>query len=97
MAAKKAGKKKGRKAGKMVDAPIWEGRSECTNEEICAYLTELGKWLKWFNDDYTRLRKAVCNVERKAWGESGSTTARRFCTGGGTDEPPKPVKPPIWI
>ena len=92
-----AAKKKQRpKAGKMVNAPIWQGKRNCTPADVCDYLTELGKWLKWFNADYTKLRVAVCNVEKKAWGETGSTLAKRFCASGATDVPPAPTPPPIW-
>ena len=92
-----AAKKKQRpKAGKMVNAPIWQGKRNCTPADVCDYLTELGKWLKWFNADYTKLRVAVCNVEKKAWGETGSTLAKRFCASGATDVPMPPTPPPIW-
>ena len=94
-AAKKAAKK--RNSGTMVDAPAWTGRRGCSPDEICDFLEELSEWLKWFNADYKKLRKAVCNVEKKAWGLGGATTAKRFCSHGPGDEPADPQRPPVWF
>jgi hypothetical protein len=92
--AKKRPAKKGGTRG-MPEAP--EGKP-CTPPEICAYLKELSVWLEGFIVDYTRLRRAVCNVEKKAWNISGHTTTDRFCSHGGAGvEPQDPQKPPIWI
>ena len=89
-------KKKRPKAGTMVNPPVWAGTHDCTTAEICDYLTQLGVWFEWFHADYTKLRRAVCNVEKKAWSESGSTLAKRFCATGATEVPPAPAKPPVW-
>ena len=100
MAAKKgvkktAKKKKGHRAGKMMSAPRYSARS-CDIDTVCAYLKDLSEWLEWFEKDYTKLRKAVCNVEKKAWKEAGAVKHLRFCTGGTADDPPAPMKPPVW-
>jgi len=67
----------------------------CNTADICTYLKRLGIWLVWFQLDYTRLRRAVCNVERRAWGGPGDP-ALRFCTNGPGSEPADPTPPPIW-
>ena len=69
---------------------------KCTPENICKHLKKLGEWLDWFEMDYTRLRVAVCNVERMAWNEGTATVDRRFCHPGSGTEPDVPKKPPIW-
>jgi hypothetical protein len=68
----------------------------CNLPDICSHLKELSIWLRWFDNDYTRLREAVCNVERKAWNEGTATNAKRFCTPNSGIEPEKPKKPPVW-
>lgn len=94
MAAKK---KSARRSGtKRRKTAPYSSTGDCSLDQVCKFLRELSDWLKWFDADYTKLRRAMCNVERKAWGESGSTAARRFCTGGGVDEPPAPTRPPVW-
>jgi hypothetical protein len=89
-ARKKSGSRRGR--AKRARRP----KATCDITHVCAYLAALDKWLQNdFLPDYTRLRKAVCNVERKAWG-TGGTMALRFCTGGPAGEPADPTPPPIW-
>ena len=67
----------------------------CTTADLCIYLRKLATWLLWFQEDYTKLRQAVCNVERRAWGGSGDQNLR-FCQGGAGNEPADPTPPPIW-
>lgn len=67
----------------------------CTTADICKYLTQLATWLVWFQADYTKLRRAVCNVERRAWGGPGDQSLR-FCSNGTGSEPADPTPPPIW-
>ena len=67
----------------------------CTTADICNYLKKLAAWLVWFQYDYTRLRRAVCNVERRAWGGPGDPSLR-FCSNGTGSEPADPTPPPIW-
>ncbi len=77
--------------------PRWFRAKNCTPEDACKYLEDVNRWLDWFWKDYKNLRIAMCNVERKAWSESGATLTRRFCaSGGGNDEPADPPKPPVW-
>lgn len=71
------------------------GLRGCTTTDICKYLQKLAAWLVWFQYDYTRLRRAVCNVERRAWGGPGDP-ALRFCSNGTGSEPADPTPPPIW-
>ena len=68
---------------------------QCTTVDICNYLKKLAIWLVWFQADYTRLRRAVCNVERRAWGGAADSSLR-FCTNGPGSEPADPTPPPIW-
>jgi hypothetical protein len=70
-------------------------RNNCTTADICNYLKKLTVWLIWFQADYTKLRRAVCNVERRAWGGPGDPSLR-FCTNGPGSEPADPTPPPIW-
>lgn len=93
MAAKKSAKKAAKKSGKKIVTK--GGKKKCTTDELCKYLKDLGDWLVWFNGDYKKLRVAMCNVEKQAWGEAGATMAKRFCAPGPND-PPDPVKAPIW-
>jgi hypothetical protein len=72
-----------------------KGKTDWDFEKLCRFLVELDVWLKWFHADYTKVRIALCNVERRAWGEGG-TTAKRFCKNGPGDDPPPPPKPPTW-
>lgn len=67
----------------------------CTTADICNYLRKFAAWLIWFQYDYTRLRRAVCNVERRAWGGPGDPSLR-FCSNGTGSEPADPTPPPIW-
>jgi hypothetical protein len=72
-------------------------RHQCDQADLCKYMKELDVWLKWFIQDYARLRKAVCNVERKAFAEGTETQALRFCTAGSHgNEPNQPTDPPGW-
>ena len=71
------------------------GPRNCTTADICRYLTALSKWFVWFQHDYTKLRRAVCNVERQAFGGVGDP-ALRFCSNGTGSEPADPTPPPIW-
>ena len=70
-------------------------RNNCTTADICNYLKKLAAWLVWFQYDYTRLRRAVCNVERRAWGGPGDPSLR-VCSNGTGSEPADPTPPPIW-
>jgi hypothetical protein len=83
--------------GKMKESPMYS-MDKCNVPEICEFLEKLSNWLKNdFYPDYKALRIAVCNVEDQAFGGSGSSsTPPRFCTGGGTNEPADPPKPPVW-
>lgn len=67
----------------------------CTTADLCTYLRKLAVWFVWFQYDYTRLRRAVCNVERRAWGGPGDPSLR-FCSNGTGSEPADPTPPPIW-
>ena len=85
MAAKRISRKKGKVAGKsgqnltkLKVPPRWFQSKHCTPQEVCKYLEDLNLWLDWFWKDYRNLRVAMCNVERKAWSESGSLQSRRF-------------------
>lgn len=83
-------------ADPLIAAPLWAGRKPCNTQEICKYLAELSIWLEQFLVDYARLRKAVCNVERKAYSDGDDDPFRRFCRVGHGEEPNPPVRPPIW-
>jgi hypothetical protein len=95
---KSKGKKKSapKKPPRMPKPPAYEDL-KCTPPKICEYLDKLGVWLKWLEADYTKLRVAVCNVEKQAFSQSG-TDARppKFCIGGATNEPLPPPPPPVW-
>jgi hypothetical protein len=101
-ATKKATKKSSSSAASKTKPPTFGGT--CTPEKACKYLAELNRFFygtkgnPGFMDDYTKLRKAVCNVERQAFGMGGVPDLNlRFCKGGGTgNEPADPVKPPVW-
>lgn len=68
----------------------------CTPAEICKFLEELNKWLRFMEVDYEALRIAVCNVEAKAFDNLG-TQGKRFCKAGGPGgDPPPPPAPPKW-
>ena len=82
-------------AKKAVKKAASKGGTPCTLKRLCRYVKELGVFLEWFNGDYKKLRTAMCNVEKQAWGEAGATMAKRFCASGPND-PPDPVKAPIW-
>ena len=91
MASKKSAKKKSSAKGKKKAHD-----SKCNDAEICKFLADLSAWLKWFNEDYKKLRKAVCNVERQAFGDGTALPNLRFCTGGPAAEPNDPTPPPKW-
>jgi hypothetical protein len=89
MAAKKKAKKKPK--------PVKPYVRRCTPADICKFLDKLNIYLAALDADYTRLRKAVCNVEDQAFGGGGvPTKPPRFCTGGSTLEPAPPPPPPVW-
>jgi hypothetical protein len=68
----------------------------CETKEICKFLKELNVWLRFMETDYEALRKAVCNVEAKAFDNLG-TQGKRFCPPGGPGgDPPPPPPPPKW-
>lgn len=96
---KKAPKPRGRSEapGQLKKPPVY-GLDECNVPHICEYLEALDKWLhNKFIPDYTALRVAVCNVEDQAFGGGGNPNKPpRFCSGGGTNEPADPPKPPVW-
>lgn len=63
--------------------------------ELCEFLVELSAWLQWFNKDYTKVRIALCNVERQAFSGTGQQS-KRFCKNGPGQDPPPPPPPPRW-
>jgi hypothetical protein len=70
----------------------------CKDKNVCDYLEyELSPYL---NDDLwpdiRRLLRAVCNLESIIIDGKPNDVSRRICTGGGTDEPADPPKPPQW-
>jgi hypothetical protein len=67
----------------------------CSLANLCAYVEALSTFFKWFDADYKALRKAVCNVERRAWQEPNDP-GLRFCQGGASDEPLDPPPTPKW-
>ena len=95
---KKATKRPKKKHGGKSNGGSYSGTRPCTLDEICKYLSkDLADWLKKFNADYTAVRKALCNVERQAFGDGTGTAAGRFCKNGGPgSEPNNPDPPPIW-
>ncbi len=78
--------------------PTPPGLDKCNVPAICEFLDKLNDWLRYqFYPDYKALRIAVCNVEDQAFAGAGvPTKPPRFCSGGGTNEPMDPPKPPVW-
>lgn len=70
----------------------------CTPPNICRFLENLSNWLHLqFIPDYTALRIAVCNVEKKAFTNTGiNSSPPKFCVGGPSNEPAPPPPPPVW-
>jgi hypothetical protein len=96
MATKKAKAKGVPKQNKPPKLPDLEGL-KCNVPNICKFLEDLSKWLKWFHGDYTKLRIAVCNVEKEAFASSGiNAKPPKFCSGGPGNEPAPPPPPPVW-
>jgi hypothetical protein len=63
----------------------------CNLPNICRFLEELSTWLQLLNTDCTALRKAVCNVEKQAFSNTGvNAVPPRFC-GDSTSEPAPPI------
>jgi hypothetical protein len=108
MASKKAASKKKasparKKSGKSgtvpVDLPDMLGEDwKCNPPNICKFLEKLSYWLhQKFIPDYTALRIAVCNVEKKAFTNTGiNASPPKFCSGGPVNEPAPPPPPPVW-
>ena len=109
MARKKAASKKkaSRRSSTSVKAAVRlpvglpEALTEdwkCTPPKICEFLEKLSKWLhEEFIPDYKALRIAVCNVEKKAFTNTGlNASPPKFCSGGPVNEPADPPKPPVW-
>ena len=109
MARKKAASKKKAssrsstsvKAAVKLPVGLPEGLAEdwkCTPPNICKFLDELSRWLHHkFIPDYTALRIAVCNVEKKAFTNTGiNASPPKFCIGGPVNEPAPPPPPPVW-
>jgi hypothetical protein len=96
--SKKSVKKKGAVKKKTASKTGYGKNHPCTLPEVCDFLAELSDYLKnEFLPDYTKLRQAVCNVERVAIDEKPSSAGLRFCSGtGGGNEPPDPPPPPEW-
>ena len=99
--AKSAKKKtpKPRKPTIPMPLPPWtEDDLKCTPPIICKFLDDLSKWLHLkFIPDYTALRIAVCNVEKKAFTNTGTNASPpKFCSGGPVNEPAPPPPPPVW-
>ena len=94
--AKVPAKTPAKPAMSTVPATTKHYKRPCTLDEICKYLSkDLADWLTWFWNDYKKVRKALCNVERQAFGDGTGVQAGRFCTGGGpVGEPADPVTPP---
>jgi len=103
VAAKKSVKKKSAKKSAAKknppSKPTYGGKKHpCTLPDVCEYLTELTDYLtNEFLPDYTKLRKAVCNLERVVFDQKPPNSALRFCSGtGGGNEPTDPPPPPVW-
>ncbi len=82
-----------------VELPPWTADDlKCTPPNICKFLDALSAWLhQKFIPDYTALRIAVCNVEKKAFTNTGiNSSPPKFCVGGPANEPADPPKPPVW-
>jgi hypothetical protein len=67
-------------------------------QKLCDYLDYLNTWFAWFNDDYTRVRRAVCNLDKKVFVGSGWDTTGKYelCDGGSGDDYTDPPAPPKW-
>ena len=101
-AKKKAKRARKAKKVKMMVTPAEKRSYNCMkkmnpNDVLCMYLDQLNQWFKEFNEDYTALRKAMCNVEREAFYADG-LKGKRFCKGAGPGDPPSdpPPTPPTW-
>ena len=93
--SKKAPKKAAKRSGKKSSSKSTSSGATRDLNDVLKYLEKLDAWLERFHKDYRKLRIAVCNVERKAWGET-DIRAKRFCDGGTTDTPADPERPPVW-
>lgn len=68
-----------------------------TPERVMAdYIDYLESWLDWFVDDYTRIRRAVCNLDKRIFDNVGFDDKYRFCNGGPGDDIADPPQPPKW-
>jgi hypothetical protein len=65
-------------------------------DALCAYLTALDAWTAGLVADYTRLRKAVCNLEAVALLNLPADATKVFCGGGAGGDPTPPPKAPKW-
>ena len=97
-----AKKKKGTKKPSSKKSPttVMVDGYACTLQEVCRNLKKLHKWMSpggGFYEDYKRLRKAMCHLERVVIDGRAVDPSLRFCSGGGGGaEPPDPPPPPPW-
>ena len=72
-------------------------RYKCSLPDICEYLERLtDEYLKKMEKDYRKLRIAVCQLDRAVFDGKGGELDKRFCKGGGSEEPGNPPTPPFW-